>query len=62
MNEEILIEFDANGDMTVEGKNISGSDCVALTEEIEKAVGTVAKRVLKPDYHRPKQNVRKVGV
>lgn len=56
---EILIEPD--GTVRVEGKGIEGTDCKALTAEIEKALGTAVNTVLKPEYHRPRKIPRKAG-
>lgn len=61
-NEEIVIDVSPTGDVTVEGKNIEGSDCKALTREIEQALGTVTATKLKPEYHRTRAVRRKAGV
>ena len=59
--EEILIDIAPNGDVKVEGHGIKGPDCVKLTAEIEKALGTVESKRLKADYHAPRQVLRKAG-
>ena len=60
-NEEIIIDIAANGDVTVEGKAITGSDCKALTKEIEAALGTVTRQSLKPEFYQQPVMKRKVG-
>jgi hypothetical protein len=61
MAQEIVIDIDAVGNVKVEGKGIEGMDCKALTKELEAALGDVQQVRLKPEYHRPKAHVRKVG-
>lgn len=61
MAEEIEITIAPNGDVTVEGKGISGPDCRALTKEIEAALGTVTATKLKPEYHRTRVAKRTQG-
>ncbi len=59
--EEILIDVSPTGDVKIEGKGIAGSDCTALTKELEEALGTVTKRELKPEFHRQRSISKKVG-
>lgn len=61
MTQEVVIEIDEHGDVTVEGKGFAGAECVKLTEAIEEAVGTVEQRKLKPEYRQTQPVVRKVG-
>lgn len=49
--EEIVIEIDAQGNVVVEGKGIAGTDCVALTKEIEQALGEVQTKTKTRDYY-----------
>lgn len=60
-NEEIVIDIAANGDFTVEGKNIEGPDCMKLTAEIEDALGERTKVTKKPEFSRSRAVPRKVG-
>lgn len=53
--QEFYIDVSPNGDVRVEGKNISGPDCKTLTAEIEKALGTTTSSKLKPEYHQARQ-------
>ena len=62
MPQAIDIIIEANGDVTIEGKSADlGADCKALTKDIERALGTVEKTVLKPEYHRAPKVARKAG-
>lgn len=61
MNEEIVIEIDRAGGVTLEGKNFENADCAKFTKALEDDLGlVVASRELKPEYHRSVTNVRKV--
>lgn len=60
MNEEIEITIEKNGDVSVEGKNIAGADCVKLTAEIEKALGVVTATKKKSEYFQSPKVLRKV--
>lgn len=61
-NEEIVIDVSETGDVKVEGVGIAGPDCVKLTAGLEAALGTVTKRVKKPEFHRTATVARKAGV
>ena len=61
MNEEIVIDIDTDGNVTVEGKGFVGTECTALTKEIEAALGTVERRNLKPEYRQTKVVLKKAG-
>ena len=51
--QEIWIDISANGDVRIEGKSADlGSDCKALTAEIEAALGSVTATKIKPEFHR----------
>lgn len=61
MPQEIVIEIDEFGNVTVEGKGFVGPECEHLTADLEAALGAVEKRTLKPEYRRAKPVLRKVG-
>ena len=61
MAEEIRIDISPSGEIQIEGIGIQGADCVKLTEALETALGTVEKRIKKPEYHAAKNVLRKVG-
>lgn len=55
---ELIVTFDGDGNPSIEVINGDGKTCTDLTANIEKALGTVAKREFKPEAHRnhPIQN------
>lgn len=59
--EEIVIDFDSNGNATIEGKGFVGNDCKLITKEIEEALGTVERVVEKPEMRRQKSVLKKAG-
>lgn len=61
MAQEIWIDIDDKGNVTVEGKGFEGADCEAATRELEAAVGDVEKRMKKPEYFRRKAAVKTHG-
>lgn len=66
MNEEkIRVKIGKDGAVNIEVIGVKGKDCVAMTEELEEALGLVTKRTEKKEYHeRPArqatQNVSRV--
>ena len=61
MSQEICIDIDEKGNATVEGKNIEGQDCKALTKGIEAALGEVISFKPKPEFHRARVATRTGG-
>ena len=61
MAQEIEILISENGDWTIEGKDIQGPDCKALTKEIEEALGSATAVKLKPEYRRGRAVKRTVS-
>ncbi len=59
--QEIDILVHENGSVTIEGKNIEGSDCKALTKGIEEALGEVTSFKKKPEYHKTRAATRTSG-
>lgn len=55
--EQILITIE-DGNVTVEVKGVAGKKCVALTKELEEALGTVSERTFKREYYSPKARTR----
>lgn len=56
--EEIIIDIDENGDVRFEGKGFVGSECEALTKELEEFIGVVEKREYKPEYRQTRVRPR----
>jgi hypothetical protein len=48
--QEIIIEFDAAGEVQMEGKGFQGKSCDEAMGQFEKALGVVAHRQNKPEY------------
>ena len=58
--EEIVVDIDKDGNVTVEGVNIEGPHCMALTKEIEEALGERTSVVKKPEFNRSRSVPKKV--
>jgi uncharacterized protein YuzE len=58
MAQEIFIDIDEQGNVKIEAAGFEGSDCKALTEGIEKALGEVTSVKKKPEYHRTRAATR----
>jgi len=57
---KVTVEFDENGNPTIDVSGMDGSGCEAETRELEEALGTRAGNTRKPEYHRaPKQQQRR---
>lgn len=51
--EELVIRIGKDGNVNMEYKGATGKKCVDATEEIEVALGKVAKREKTADYYKP---------
>jgi hypothetical protein len=47
---EIIINFDATGEVHLEGKGFQGKTCDEAMGHFEKALGVVSNRQNKPEY------------
>ncbi len=47
---EIIIDFDATGEVHLEGKGFQGKGCDEAMGHFEKALGVVSNRQNKPEY------------
>lgn len=55
----IEITVSPNGDIQIEGIGFQGADCEKATKYLEEALGVVASRTKKPEYHqRSKQRTQ----
>ena len=50
MAKSIVIEFDDNGDCSIEGQGFVGPACDKALREIESALGRTTNRTKKPEY------------
>ena len=50
MAKSIVIEFDDNGDCSIEGEGFVGPECDKALSEIETALGQTTNRTKKPEY------------
>ena len=57
--EEIIIEIDPEGSLRIDAVGFQGPDCEEATKFIEQALGTVAQRRQKPEYHQRRQTRQK---
>jgi hypothetical protein len=48
--ETIVVEFDENGDCSIEGQESVGPACEKALSEIERALGRTTQRTTKPEY------------
>jgi hypothetical protein len=49
---EIIIDFEVNGEVHLEGKGFQGKTCDAAMGQFEQALGVVKERKNKPEYFR----------
>jgi len=60
--QQIIVTIDAEGNPKIEAAGFTGTSCKTATAPLEQALGTVADRQLKPEYHAPAQTIgQKVG-
>ena len=50
MAKSIVIEFDENGDCSIEGQSFAGPECDKALREVETALGQTTGRTKKPEY------------
>jgi hypothetical protein len=59
----IIVEVAPTGEITIDAAGFSGGSCDEATKFLEEALGTVAVKAKKPEYHQrcSSQNQQKVG-
>jgi hypothetical protein len=59
----VVVEVAPTGEITIDAVGFSGASCEQATKFLEEALGTVAAKAKKPEYHqrRSSQNQQKVG-
>lgn len=55
--QELEISIDDDGNVTIKVVGVAGPDCLALTKEIEEALGIVVDRQRTSDYYQEKPQV-----
>lgn len=48
---EVQVVIAPDGKVTIEVNGVKGGGCLELTEQLEKALGTVASREMSPEAH-----------
>lgn len=56
--QEIEITIDNNGRVNVKVRGVHGEGCLALTKNLETAIGTVEERDYSPEYYEHPVEVR----
>jgi hypothetical protein len=49
--QELEISIDKEGRVEVQVRGAHGDECLAVTKDLENAVGTVLERTLTPEYY-----------
>lgn len=52
---DIFFTIDENGEVKIEVKGAPGEDCLALTQEIEEALGIVGEREYTAEYYQEEE-------
>jgi hypothetical protein len=53
---DIFFTIDENGEVKIEVKGAPGADCMALTKEIEEALGIVSDRQHTSEYYQQEES------
>lgn len=53
---EVIVDFDEKGQPVISVKGVKGKACKDLTRDLEKALGTVTKTELTPEYNQQETN------
>jgi hypothetical protein len=63
MNRTIEIIIEPNGELQIDAIGFKGPDCEKATKFLEEALGTVAQKTKKPEYHQQakKTNLQRLG-
>jgi hypothetical protein len=49
--QNVIIKIDEKGKVFIEVDGVKGKKCLQITKDIEKLLGTVVKRDLKPEFN-----------
>lgn len=58
---ELVIEIDKNGEVHIEALGFKGKGCSIAVDEITKALGTVKKKTIKPEFYQEEKVKVKQG-
>lgn len=58
MPKEIIVDFDKDGNPSLDVKGAKGKECLALTQDIEEALGAVVSREEKPEMKQRNEQQR----
>jgi len=58
---DIFFTIDEDGEVKIEVKGAPGEDCMALTKEIEEALGIVGERQMTSEYYQKEEQQVEVG-
>ena len=61
MTKSIEIIIQPDGELKIDAVGFAGSDCEKATKFLEDALGTVADKRKKPEYHRRVKRQQRVG-
>jgi hypothetical protein len=63
MNRTIEVIVSPNGDIQIDAVGFTGPDCEQATKFLEAALGTVAQKQKKPEFHQQnrKTNQQRIG-
>jgi hypothetical protein len=56
--QEIVVEFDKDGNPTIEGVGFVGTECKKFTEALEADLGVTTSTVEKPEMRQTRSNVK----
>lgn len=52
---EIIIDIDAKGNCSIEGKNFVGPECLSFIGEIQECIGDTRAKTTKPEFRQREQ-------
>lgn len=50
-NQKVIVKIDIKGKVFIEIDGVKGKKCLQITKDIEEILGSVEKRVLKPEFN-----------
>ena len=62
MNREIKITIDNDGKVIFETSGVKGSQCISLTDQLEKSIGKVMERKRKSEFYQTASTSQKNSI